>query len=209
MRRLIFIGGKGSDPYTLDLKGKNIGRGGLTALQALSTVLLEKRNDDKRYCAHDLQILRLSSNELTDDHLTVLARAVAKCRKLKGLDLSENKCGDEGCVALSSCLPSSLEELHLHGNNIGDKGCMAISSSLAKTVSVLDLRNNKIGQEGCTVVLKLGLEDLRLWDNPGYVQNRCFEAESEDSMNIDLVQSSDSLVVVPPVKTCGCSCLVQ
>jgi len=209
MRRLVFMGGKGSELYSLDLKGKKIGRGGLSAVQALSTILQEKRNNDKMPRAHDLKILRLYSNELNDDHLTILARAISKCRKLKELNLNVNNFGDEGCVALSNCLPSSLEELHLHWNNIGDKGCMAISSSKAKKVSVLDLRNNKIGQDGCAVLLKLGLEDLRLWDNPGYVQNRCFEADTDDSMNIDETQGSDSVIIVQPVKGCGCSCLVQ
>jgi len=171
MRRLVFKVGIGSRLYYLDLALKRIGRGGRSTVRALATVLQEACEMMPR-CA-DLQRLYLGANELTDEQIRVLGPVFSLCRKLEVLNLNDNWIGDEGCIALSSNLPSKLETLDLSDNRIGDEGCEALAENLPRSVIHLDLRKNKIGREGCNELINMWEKsqregNLSLSGNPGY-----------------------------------------
>jgi len=106
--------------------------------------------------------------------MEVLAPALAKCRNLKILQLGGNNIGNEGCIALSSNMPSNLEVLDLRRNNIGDRGCVALGENLPRSVQELNLVDNLIYVKGCTAVLKLlestgnSLVQLSMRENPGF-----------------------------------------
>lgn len=73
-------------------------------------VLVEGINDTKS----SLTVLRLQCCTLTSRACAYLATALSKSGKLKGLDLSRNKIGDEGLQLLAEGLASPeclLEEL--------------------------------------------------------------------------------------------------
>lgn len=72
--------------------------------------LVEGINDTKS----SLKMLRLQCCQLTSRACAYLATVLSKSRRLKGLDLSSNKIGDEGLKLLSNGLASPeclLEEL--------------------------------------------------------------------------------------------------
>jgi len=175
MRRLVCRQGSGSSLYDLDLARVDIGRGGLPSVKALATVLQEARSKDNMPRCSDLQRLDLRTNELTDEHIGVLAPVVAKCSNLDWLDLNDNHFGDRGCIALSKHLPSNLKQLYLHENKIGDEGCIALSKNLPRCLWKLVVADNKIGLDGVTELLKLmelpsnHLTQILMRNNPGKV----------------------------------------
>lgn len=67
------------------------------------------------------------------------------------LNLSGNKIGDKGVIALGGALRTNttLSTLYLSGNRIGDLGGRALEEAIrtSRTLRMLDLRHNQIGQE--------------------------------------------------------------
>jgi len=87
MRRLVFQKGSGSKLYSLELLGQRIGAGGLPSVKALATVLQETRSKDQKPRCSDLQRLDLRRNDLTDEHMEIIAPVIALCSNLEQLDL--------------------------------------------------------------------------------------------------------------------------
>jgi len=177
IRCLVNKVGIGSKLYDLNLSHECIGRGGLSTVRALATVLQEEWEMIPR-CA-DLQRLHLGADELTDEQINVLGPAFSMCNNLKVLNLNRNRIGDEGCIVLSQTLPSKLETLDLSDNDIGDTGCEALVQSLTRSVSYLDLRRNRIGREGCNELINMWQTsqregNLSLSGNPGYSEGSQF-----------------------------------
>ena len=63
---------------------------------------------------------------------------------MTGIDLKDNKIGDEGGKAIGEALKvnTSLTEIYLGDNNIGDEGGKAIGEAL-KVNTNIDLNRNK------------------------------------------------------------------
>lgn len=107
-----------------------------------------------------LNMLRLQCCELTSRACTYLATALSKSRRLKGLDISHNNCGDEGLCLLAEGLASPkclLEELRLSQCKIKAEGCRHLASALEKNpehLKVLDVSVNNIQDEGANELLK-------------------------------------------------------
>lgn len=193
IRCLVLKVGKGSKLYLLDLSRKSIGKGGLSTVIALASVLQEEWEMIPR-CAN-LQRLRLSCNKLTDEHIVALTPTFGKSSNLEVLDLNSNQIGDEGCVALSRSLPRKLEGLYLSYNNIGDYGCKALMACLPSSVSELDLRDNAIGSQGCSESINMWKSSQRegylsLSGNPGHREGNLFLSgnSADEKLNV-----SDSL----------------
>jgi len=83
MRRLVFKSGLGSKLYVLDLEENWIGAGGLSWVKALSTVLLEKCPRNNKPRCNDIQRMNLARNDLTDEHIAILAPMLSECSNLE------------------------------------------------------------------------------------------------------------------------------
>jgi len=68
----------------------------------------------------------------------VLAGALALCVRLKMLDLSSNRVGDKGALALAGALAPcvQLQSLRLHNNNISNEGAAAVRAAVLDTCTV-------------------------------------------------------------------------
>ena len=91
--------------------------------------------------------------------------------KMRMLDLSCNKLGDQGAINFSSNKSwTMLEELALDQNQIGDKGSVAIGGNTSwKNLKKLSLTKNSIKNEGAegigSNIAWMNLEELWLYDN--------------------------------------------
>lgn len=135
MRRLVSLSATGSALYKISFVADNIGSVGLSGIKAFASVLQEEM------CS-TVQIINLTRNDLTDEHVKLLGSAIAKSEKLWKLVLMDNNITDEGCIALLRSLPKSMKLLDLEENSIGLEGCEEVvkflkSSSLAVDI-VLD-----------------------------------------------------------------------
>src|SRR5262245_20311799 len=88
-------------------------------------------------------LTRLEQLDLADNHLRDLPASITNLTALTTLDLSSNRIGAEGALALKG--PVNLTTLNLSGNNIGAKGAQALKG-LTALIS-LNLESNEIGDE--------------------------------------------------------------
>jgi len=153
MRCLVLEGAVGSELYWLDLQGKEIGKGGPSAVEALATVLLEKVNKVPR-CSL-LQTLKIRGNSLTSDDMMILAPMLTKCVKLEHLCLGWNDVGNNGCVTWIRSLPNTLDALSLTYNRLGDEVCEELGRLLPTNLNQLVLTHNQFGSAGCSKLLEL------------------------------------------------------
>ena len=81
MRMLVLNCGEGSKLYWLRLWKNHIGMGGISAVKAFATVLQEVVKEKVPRC-HHLQVIVLHGNDLTDEHMEVLAPVFLNCRSV-------------------------------------------------------------------------------------------------------------------------------
>ena len=130
MRHLLSQVGGGTRLYELDLESEYLGVGRVAPMKGIAHVLEEKLSKDNLPRCYRLQELSITKNELTDEHMAVLAPTIAKCTMLKRLNLSSNSIGNEGGEALAYWLPPSVEYLVLENNKMGIEGCNEFSKFL-------------------------------------------------------------------------------
>ena len=82
--------------------------------------------------ACDLQILDLKGNNLTDEHVEILAPMFASCKNLERLDLRGNNIGARGLEIMSNSLPRRMERIDLSCNNFGDREWEAVCKLLTR-----------------------------------------------------------------------------
>ncbi|CAM4584282.1 unnamed protein product [Leuciscus chuanchicus] len=101
----------------------------------------------------ELEILKLSKCDLTEESCSALASVLSSDSNLKDLDLSNNNLQDSGVKLLSDGLKENckLERLRLSDCSITEGGYKALASALRSNPShlaELDLRGNYPGQSG-------------------------------------------------------------
>ncbi|XP_066462651.1 NACHT, LRR and PYD domains-containing protein 3-like isoform X1 [Eleutherodactylus coqui] len=98
---------------------------------------------------HNLQILSLTYNNLSDTSCTQLASGIRNNPSLKKLDLSDNNLSGPHFSDLMDALSSPacrIEELHLKYNNLPDTSCTQLASGIRNNPSLkkLDLSDNNL-----------------------------------------------------------------
>ena len=93
MRHLLPQVGGGIRPYELDFAAESLGDGLVAPMKAIVHVLEENLIKDNLPRYYRLQVLSITKTELTDKQLALLAPTIAKCGKLKTLNLSSNNIG--------------------------------------------------------------------------------------------------------------------
>ncbi|XP_066464860.1 NACHT, LRR and PYD domains-containing protein 12-like [Eleutherodactylus coqui] len=91
---------------------------------------------------HNLQILRLDSNNLPDTSCTQLASVIRNNPSLKKLDLSDNRLSGPHFKDLTDALSSPacrIEELQLGDNNLSDTSCTQLASVIRNNPSLKKL----------------------------------------------------------------------
>ncbi|UJR09045.1 hypothetical protein I4U23_013293 [Adineta vaga] len=97
-------------------------------------------------------ILTLSSSQLTDQDMEIVAAELKTNTTLTRLDIYTNQIGDIGAQHLADALKVNkvLKELQLFNNKIGDTGAQHLGDALKinQTLSILNLNQNQIGDNG-------------------------------------------------------------
>ncbi|KDO29784.1 hypothetical protein SPRG_04899 [Saprolegnia parasitica CBS 223.65] len=154
--------------------------------------------------------LGLSENDLHDDGVVVLARALPLCRRLRSLRLRRQGCSDAGAVALASTLSKapSLRTLDVSGNCIGSKGGALLAAEIPQLLDV-DLSNNQIGYEGALALSRMvpkttHMENINLEGNPLYVDGvlAIVEGVARSPYRVGSVQLSRTLANPSHIQEC-------
>ena len=128
--------------YRLFLKNININYDIVTAIAAILQINLPIR----------LKSLELTENNINNDGLKILMKALKINKTLTLLDLDNNNIGDEGAKVLAETLKqnSTLENLYINRNNISDEGAIALAIALRQNLKLkkLYMNRNKIGNKG-------------------------------------------------------------
>jgi len=120
-----------------------------------------------------LVALHLSDNGIRDAGAELIAEALEGNCTLTALHLSRNSIGPHGAAKLAAVLASgALAELDLSDNRLGDAGAVALAGALEPTarLETLDLRVNSVGDEGAeslalVLARNAALTALHLRDN--------------------------------------------
>jgi CheY-like chemotaxis protein/Ran GTPase-activating protein (RanGAP) involved in mRNA processing and transport len=114
-----------------------------------------------------LNRLNISNNQIKDDGLAKITRAISKRRKTSMVDLhlSFNDIGAGGTASLmNKLLSQNVMTLSLDNNLLGDAGCQLVAASLTSMhhLSSLNLSFNQIGSRGITTLMRalIGCESL-------------------------------------------------
>ncbi len=125
--------------------------------------------------------------QINDPVLKILTNALSQNQTLEILDLSENRIGGEGALALAETHFSTLKELYLNTNLIDDRGALALAKTLEsnKKLKYLSLHENTFGMESTsalinTLNLNETLTDLSL---------------DKDKIREDLFETFDNLIL--------------
>jgi Leucine-rich repeat (LRR) protein len=88
--------------------------------------------------------LNLSTNEMVDDDMVVLAMVLENISSLISLNLSGNKIGNIGAKVIANMLPGSMVTyLNLSDNKIGDEGGSALLDVLPRSkVKIVEMCDN-------------------------------------------------------------------
>jgi Ran GTPase-activating protein (RanGAP) involved in mRNA processing and transport len=102
--------------------------------------------------------LNLEKNEIDCNGCNIfVASAISNFKSLQHLNLSCNRIGDIGCIALADALADAkaLTYLDLSLNKIGERSCQALAGVLKKCESLilLELSHNLFGDHGCHEVV--------------------------------------------------------
>ncbi|KAA0711547.1 NACHT, LRR and PYD domains-containing protein 14 [Triplophysa tibetana] len=104
-----------------------------------------------------LEILRLSGCNVTDECCESLSSCLQSSKSLRELDLSNNDLKDSGVKLISDALKThncQLQTLRLTGCNLTDRCCESVSSCLqsSKSLRELDLSNNDLKDSGVKLI---------------------------------------------------------
>jgi Ran GTPase-activating protein (RanGAP) involved in mRNA processing and transport len=113
--------------------------------------------------------VHLANNGIFPDGAKEIGIALANKKYLEVLNLRRNDIGKEGISELEKCLLASrIKELDLSGNKIGDEGCRIVVKSLIDKpklmITSLNLSDNAITSEGCKLICSL-VDKARMLDN--------------------------------------------
>jgi len=140
------------------------------------------------WLSHNPNLPRISlcGNALTDAMFVLIANGLATNETIFGLDVSDNRIGDEGVAALSAKVlanpHTNLMRLTLNANYIGKEGaqCLAEALSVNWTLMELNISNqlNGLGDEAVNLLCggleaNESLQTLRLGQN-GLSSECCF-----------------------------------
>jgi Ran GTPase-activating protein (RanGAP) involved in mRNA processing and transport len=102
-----------------------------------------------------IRSLNLATNDITDRGAVLLATGLSRmrCDRLQSLDLSRNRIGNDGLIAIANAVSHSfLQKLSLHHNRFDAKGVTYLASLLKggtlRSLLNLDLSNNSIRDTG-------------------------------------------------------------
>jgi len=130
--------------------------GSLTSLDLTANDLGDVLHDVPVVCAlmGSLRVLDLSSNKLGPEGGVALAEALKVSGSLTSLFLYNNNIGAEGASAIAEALKvnRSLNVLDLTGNLICDTGAVAISEVFNISLTNLDVKYNGIGSKGSAAI---------------------------------------------------------
>ena len=110
-------------------------------------------------CLNDmLCALDLACNQITDNGVETLTKAISTKTSLQKLDLSSNMISDEGILFLCDFLNhnESLNELNLSGNTISNKGIQKLNEAIQDNnkLELLNVSKNLISFEGVMGLLE-------------------------------------------------------
>ncbi len=152
--------GNASRLKEIDISSNMLGLEGITPF----TDLLEGRGHQAMPL---LDRLNVSNNQIGDDGLAKITRAIAKRRQksIVDLHLSFNDIGPGGTGTLmNKLLSQNVVTLSLDNNLLGDAGCQLVAASLTSMhhLSRLDLSFNQIGSRGVNALMRalIGCESL-------------------------------------------------
>ena len=82
--------------------------------------------------------------------------AFQKNKTINTINLSENRMGQEGIIALAGAIRNNniLRTIDLNNNHIGSEGAVALAGAIQNnnTMHAIDLTDNKIGPEGAVAL---------------------------------------------------------
>lgn len=106
-----------------------------------------------------LEALMISRNTIRAEGAVHIAEVLAEgLTVLKTLDVTKNRIGDEGCIALANALPNTrLESLKMDTNQITHAGVVAVCDALRKypSLSDLSLSENNLGDESIKLIAEV------------------------------------------------------
>jgi len=114
----------------------------------------------QRCSAPTLELLELSSCELSSSCMREFGSAIQAQSKMISLDLSRNNIDSSGaeCISQSLLIHVCIENVELSNNHIGDDGIVAISQCLSSSnlsIKRIGLNNNNVTTSGAAQFLSL------------------------------------------------------
>jgi Ran GTPase-activating protein (RanGAP) involved in mRNA processing and transport len=193
---------KRADSKLLELKPKTRYKNDITGLDKLNAMKDQIKNikmeQVPKYPNKNLQqridsnpdksTLNLSSSELTDQDMEIVAAELEINKTLKTLQLYANKISDLGAQHLADALREhkTLTDLQLYNNQIGVDGLEHFADALRtnKTLNTLSLYKNKIGDEEAQYIAdglktnkemeaqirNINVEPVPIYENPALQQ---------------------------------------
>ena len=160
LRQMLLGLGESSRIREIDVSSNGFGAEGITPLADF----LEGRGQQ---VMPELDRLNISNNNIDDDGLAKITRAISKRRQTSIVDihLSFNEIGSGGTGTLmNKLLSQNVVTLSLDNNLLGDAGCQLVAASLTSMhhLSSLNLSFNQIGSRGVTTLMRalIGCESL-------------------------------------------------
>jgi len=152
----------------LDIASNHIGVDGVTLFVDFLEGKSSQRKNKKIIVMPKLNRINVSDNNLGNDGIAKLTRAVSKRKQQMGLvdlHLSFNNVESLGTgTIMNKLLQHNLVSLSLDNNLIGDSGCQLVAASLTSMhyLSRLNLSFNQIGCRGITSLMRalLGCETI-------------------------------------------------
>mmetsp|Transcript_20893 Transcript_20893/g.48055 ORF Transcript_20893/g.48055 Transcript_20893/m.48055 type:complete len:1295 (-) Transcript_20893:84-3968(-) len=152
----------------LKLHSNRIGADGVEDLVKFLDAKVENPNTRRKDpILPKLNRLDMSYNELGDEGITRLTRAISKRTKMSmnEVSLSGNDMGSKGIESImNKLLQHRLLTLNLDNNSIGDLGCQLVAASLPSipSLSRLNLAFNEIGCRGMATLMRslVGCESI-------------------------------------------------
>jgi hypothetical protein len=107
----------------------------------------------------NLTALHLGNNQIDTKQGEGLARSIAQLgmHRLETLTLGSNDIGDEGLTQLLRALPKSMKQIYLHGIDCTDKGMEALEAALKKWPDLwgLGLNGNPVTDKGAFILARM------------------------------------------------------
>lgn len=163
-----------------------------------------------------MKVFSMHSQGMVDKDFLRLCEAFKQNDYIEELELSGNRIGDEGVIALVATLPNikklnlrenhikvggakavasleHLNELNIGDNAIGDEGALALSRCKSKNLESLDLRNTKITDEGMKHLVKHS-ECLLIYIEDNYQASRNYWARVDAAWTYNRMVRDEKLL---------------